>query len=245
MASVGNEPNQARDISRSVAVSSLNELVKQGVLTELQAASYQDKFQRLHEAVVSVFSNEKFLIGKARELKTLYAEEKNKLDTQVSSAEKLQGEQEQLMKECKAASAKVSSLSQERSELAATLEELLAHKKDREADLKERHERTMQEMEPIIAQLHSRIKDMGEEIEQLQDAYKKETRAQADYGQKIERCAAELSMLEKAKANQRPNVNKACEEPDRIRSGIAAIEASKQKLEQVRVCVCGSCIVCG
>lgn len=223
--------DRVRDISNSPAYTHLDELLKQGKLTRARVELFKSQYQKLHEVVITTYSNEKQLLDKARDLKALLDSERTKLERKIVVSHDTQADIEILQKEEKETSIELSNLKEERDIVDAELAELELTKKERAAALEEKFKASLAAMKPEIERLEYRIKDLKEDIKQQEESHEKENQAVTDYLAKIEEAQTHITKLDKEKIKKRAQYNQAVGEPERLKSNIEMIENIAKDLQ--------------
>lgn len=225
------DANRVRDISNSVAFTALDELLLQQKMSQEKNTVLKEKFQRLHDVVISTYGNEKKVLTKAKQLKGLLESEREKLEQKIALSHKTVFELEALQKEEKEASAELEQLKEQRNSFLVELEVVRQTRKDNGQMLDEKHSRTLLAMEPTLFRLNAKMAEIKQDIEQQQKAFKKENVSMLEYEAKISEARMSVDQIDLKKTEKRSEWNQAQGEPERLKNHIETIEVTARTLQ--------------
>merc|ERR1719230_1871974 len=158
---------EVRDVSNSLAVSLLDELLREGQLSRAQTDLYRSKYAKLHELVVATYENERNFLRRAKELNHQLVSEKIRLErTTIEQSEDqatiaaLNGQLQRTLVEYEAGAEREAMLQMQ-------LSELEHERREREEALQEREQQESALAEPVIQQTQQEVDLLEKEIGQL------------------------------------------------------------------------------
>ena len=224
--------SRVKDISNSPAYTFLDGLYRSGKLSLAQVEFYKVKYAKLHEVLISTYQNEKTLLDKAKELKSILETEKHKLEQRTIMGHDAQADIDQLTKDEKEYLARVNIATADRDAIAIELDDLIATKKKQKEALEDKYKKSLQALDPLVTTLTNKIEELKQEIEKQQELYNKEGAASSEYIEKIEQSNRAIAQLEKDKIKKRAAFQTAMGEPERLKANIQLVESVAKDLEE-------------
>lgn len=220
--SAADDDSLLKNISNSAAFIELDALLDQDRIQPSQAERCKFEYTKLHDAVLSVFSNERKLLERGKVVKAELNEQNEKLEQRVRithtssfsvphihsllfSTLQLQDQQteelelKRLDEQRLAAEERVTALLQRKGQLVTDLQRLVEQRRSNEQQLSEQHTRTLSALNPLISSLDHRIRALDDERQHLSEQRQKEVIAGTEYTNRIDSVQRSITAIEKQK----------------------------------------------
>jgi len=218
------------DVTKTPAFAVLEELFKDGKVTEKQLQRWQSKYVEMHDAVLATYENEKALLGQGRQLKADLLLEKEKLDASgpsgdVEPLDALEEEKKKAVGQASIAEEKETMLKLQIAEYERQREEL-------ENDMAQAKREKAAEFEPYVRELEKDLADLTDTIAQQKISIQKmddEKKESVLRIQGLQEKIKELAVVKLACAAERRKVQS---EPDKVAKQAEVVGNAKKTLQR-------------
>jgi len=231
--------DEVRDVGNSVAVSVLEELLREGQLTRAQVDLYRSKYAKLHELVLQTYEAEKLFLRKAKDLNHQLTTEKIRLERTTIEQSEDAAQIQTLNAQLKRTLAEYDAGSEREAMLQMQLSELEHEKRELEERLLEREQREKANAEPLIQRTQQEVELCERELEAAREQKQKlEVQIQ-------EQAARQSKLTEELETNRvirdahERDYKKIAGDPDRLHkqadkfaSAVSSLSESQRQVEE-------------
>eukprot|EP01052_Picozoa_sp_SAG31_P025663 SAG31_NODE_2263_length_6060_cov_12.232344_2_plen_926_part_00 len=222
----------ADETTTAPAMAILDELYDAGKLTETQFEKYKRQFSTLHETVLALYSNEKRLLTKGRQLKQDLLVEKQNLEATGVAEGDASGSLESLQEDLEAAKDQVQMAEEKEAMLQLQIAEYQRQKMELEDDIEEAKRRKAAEFEPFVRQLEADIAELHSTIAQQKESIQKMDKEKKDNIAHIQEMQQKITDLDAQKLECTAERRKVSGEPDKILKQAEVVANAKKTLQR-------------
>merc|ERR1719321_2234147 len=207
---------EVRDVSNSLAVSLLDELLREGQLSRAQTDLYRSKYAKLHELVLQTYENERNFLRRAKELNHQLVSEKINLERTTIAQSEDQATIAALQAQLNRTVAEYDAGSEREAMLQMQLSELEHERREREEALQEREAQESALAEPMIHQTQQEVENLEREIELQRKQKEKMDQNMADAQARMEKLEEDLETARILTDAHERDLKKIAGDPDRL-----------------------------
>lgn len=212
------------EIANSAAFLILDNLLSVGKLSSAEIASYKSQFSTIHSAVLQIFTNEKLLLEKAKQMKTLLESERLNLEKRSKQAQIAHLDTEALEKQEKELHEKLDDEQEKHEQSEQRLNSINEQVAATERMLDEKQATAIESLKgprdalaKEIAEFEPAIRKTLAEIEKLKEDNKK-------FQEEIDSVHVSIGILEKEKERRVTEHATSLPKPNRLQSDIVMIQ---------------------
>lgn len=231
--------DEVRDVGNSVAVSVLEELLREGQLTRAQVDLYRSKYAKLHELVLQTYEAEKLFLRKAKDLNHQLTTEKIRLERTTIEQSEDAAQIQTLNAQLKRTLAEYDAGSEREAMLQMQLSELEHEKRELEERLLEREQREKANAEPLIQRTQQEVELCERELEAAREAKQKLEVLIQDQAARQQRLTEELETNRVIRDAHERDYKKIAGDPDRLHkqadkfaSAVSSLSESQRQVEE-------------
>eukprot|EP00762_Andalucia_godoyi_P001761 ANDGO_07059.mRNA.1 Cilia- and flagella-associated protein 58 len=227
------------DVSNSVAIGVLDELLSCGRIDATRAEWLRSKYEKMQEMVVKTYEHESQLVAKGRSLKQEFDVLAEKLGRYDASAKEDDAVMESLRSDKAKAELEFAECQEREAVLSIEKAELERQMDNMQSEIQEEEDKRIAALKPVIEKLESGIDDLKKEIERLNDQDQKYDEQRSSSDLRIRQLRHEIENLKEDYAREKEHLRRIENDPEKMRKQVSvaskaneAMDSDLKKLEE-------------